>query len=50
MFLRSVTLWDGAELTVGVEQVDQGDGEAGGDGPEHEVPVDVILELVIDPS
>ena len=49
MFFRCVSLWDGAELAVGAEQVDEGDGEPGGDGAEHEVPVDVILELVIDP-
>ena len=50
MFLGSVTLWDGAELTIAVEQVDEGDGQSGGDGTEHEVEVEVILELVIDPS
>ena len=50
MFLGSVTLWDGAELTVAVEQVDESDGQSGGDGSKHEVEMEVILELVINPS
>ena len=50
MFLWSVTLWNGAELSIAVEQVDKGDGQSSGDGAEHEVEMEVILELVIDPS
>ena len=50
MFLGSVSLWDGAELTIAVEQVDESDGKSSGDGAKHEVEVEVILELVIDPS
>ena len=50
MFLGSVSLWNGAELSIAVKQVDESDGKSSGDGTEHEVEVEVILELVINPS
>ena len=50
LLLGVVTLGDGGQLGVGVEQVGGEDDGAAGDGTQHEVEVEVILELVIDPS
>ena len=50
LLLGVVTLGDGGQLGVGVEQVGGEDDGAAGDGAQHEVEVEVILELVVDPS
>ena len=48
--LGSVAIRYGTQLRVAVEEVSNEDSDTSGDGSEHEVEVNIILELVVDPS
>ena len=48
--LGSVTLGDGGQLSVAVQQIGQGDGCSQRNAHYSEVEMDIILELVVHPS
>ena len=45
-----IALWDWSEFSWPNKQVDASNRHANGDGCKHEVEMNIILELVIDPS